>query len=168
MRMRNGMLGALVILAVTSLGCVVEGGSEIEDRPSADAYHHLSDLAVGDCADLVRDADDLAILAVVRRSCLVPHDAEVIGIASHPTSVLAAYPSEAELLEWAEEACLAAFVDYVGASYSGSDLMAVYDVPTERSWLAGDRRSPCLVADLAGTKLVGSVRWAEPTDATGR
>jgi hypothetical protein len=151
-----------LLLAVSMLalsGCVsaaAPAGGEDPGTPLE--YHRLGDLAIGDCVDMIAEADDLELLAVVRRPCRGPHDAEVVGIATHPTSGLADYPGEAKLLAWAEHACLAAIDDYVGAPYKDTDLMAYYYIPTVESWAAGGRASQCLVTGLGTGSLDAPVR----------
>lgn len=143
------LLSLLALSMVALAGCVsaAEPASGEEPGPPLE-YHRLGDLAVGDCVDLIVEADDLEVLAVVRRSCRGPHDAEVVGIAAHPTSRLADYPGETKLLAWAEHACLAAIEGYVGLPYKDTDLMAYYYIPTVETWASGDRASQCLVTGL--------------------
>ncbi len=153
---------ALVLLAISVVavaGCVSAAAPAGDEGPGPTLeYHRLGDLAVGDCVDLVVEADDLEVLAVVRRSCRGPHDAEVVGIAAHPTSRLADYPGETKLLAWAEHACLAAIDAYVGVPYKDTDLMAYYYIPTVETWTSGDRASHCLVTGLGTRSLDAPVR----------
>lgn len=154
------LVSALVIVPVLS-GCVRDGGGpaagDVMTSPPLE-YHRLADLAVGDCLDMILDADDLELLAVVRQPCRGLHDAEVIGVALHPTGQLADYPGEPDLLAWAEHECLAAVSDYVGVPYKDADVMAYYYVPTPSQWASGDRGSQCLVTALGGDRLEASVR----------
>ncbi len=158
----TALLAILLPLAVLAAGCVREGGTPPEDRDTPGnvtvAYHRLGDLRIGECADMVLEADDRELLAVIRQPCRIPHDAEVIGLAIHPTSPLARYPGERELLAWAEHECLAAVESYVGVPYKDADLMAYYYIPTVSSWADGDRASQCLVTAQGGGRLEGSVR----------
>jgi hypothetical protein len=159
---RAALTAILAILVVLAAGCV-RGGGALPGEPGASGdasvlYHRLGDLAIGDCVDLVLEADDQELLAVVRQPCRIPHDAEVIGLAIHPTSPLARYPGERELLAWAEHECLAAVETYVGVPYKDADLMATYYIPTLSSWTDGDRASQCLATAQGGERLEGSVR----------
>ena len=138
------MRRAIVILfAVSALTAACGGKSAFE-------------LQVGDCFDDPSDTE--VIKEVPERECAAPHDNEVYANRAMPNE---SWPGEEAVWDWADEACLAEFEPYVGASYEASSLDFAWLVPTEASWNGiDDRTVTCFLYDLDYEKLTGSVRNA--------
>jgi hypothetical protein len=117
--------------------------------------------AVGDCFD--RRAPDPAQpdLVVLLVGCDLPHTYEVFGLWTHPAEAGAGYPVLDELEADARSACVAQLPDFVGRPYELSVLEVEALVPTQGSWVAGNRDAACVAYHREGTLLVGSQRGAD-------
>jgi hypothetical protein len=51
-----------------------------------------------------------------------------------------------------------AFESYVGGSFDASSLTMILIVPTDVTWLKGDRTIACVALSSSGAKLTGSIR----------
>jgi hypothetical protein len=114
----------------------------------------FSELVIGTCltdAHLVID-DGSAIDSLEAIPCAAPHYEEVIALGTFADRD---YPGSDSLIDELDAACVAAFEGYVGIDYGASALSLDYLLPTETSWLAGDRGYACLV--FADSPLEGSV-----------
>ena len=93
--------------------------------------------------------DDAGVQAAVQsggvqqRSCQLPHSHEVSAILDVATRFPSAYPGETALLAFGGPACEKAFRDYVAATDTTFESIAV--VPTAAAWDAGVRRVACLI-----------------------
>ena len=124
-------------------GAIVEAGT-------LDAFQ----IRLGDCFDDPNyGAEEFTSLPGV--PCTDPHDNE--AFATFDVSY-DSYPTEDVLAADAQEACVSRFASYVGRDYESSSLDVVTMYPTRESWAQNDREVVCAVYDMAGDKLVGSVR----------
>jgi len=110
-------------------------------------------LTVGDCFN-DPNVDEIFDVPIV--DCSEPHDYEVFGEFDLEGD---AFPGEDALFAQADEGCLAAFQPYIGVPFEQSTLSFSYYVPTEQSWISGDRLVSCLVYDEAG-QTTGSLAGA--------
>jgi hypothetical protein len=141
------ILGLLAYQAMTDAdrddtGAIVSAGN-------VDAF----EIAVGDCFDDPTATDEIDSLPAV--PCGEPHDNEVY--AAFDVS-LPAYPDDDVMFDHAIRACIGRFAGFVGRDYESSVLDIYTMYPTAESWQHDDREIVCAVYDLAGEKLVGSVR----------
>ena len=112
--------------------------------------------ATGACLDGVTAGADLVVQAPAIASCAAVHDSEVVG--TFRLDAAASYPGEAALTDDARNQCPALFASYVGIDFGSSRLDIVPVIPTEASWLTGDREVACVAIAIDGSKLTGSVK----------
>jgi hypothetical protein len=121
-------------------------------------------IGVGDCFDFPTDIDPSAN----RKSCDVPHDAEMFVVDAVPTEFLnpaMPFPSLDEWSGFAVDFCDGPFADYTGLTIDDAiDLEwfdYVYLATVEEDWgnLAW-RGISCAVIDYFEVPLVGSVHWS--------
>jgi hypothetical protein len=111
-------------------------------------YSSVRDLAVGECFDYRNTEGE-----VLRHSCTVLHDGEIIGDVTLPEGP---YPGDDGIDEAADRACTLDFTNYVGKSPDDSELYLYYWTPTESLWNDGDRLVVCEVYGFA--KLTGTIK----------
>jgi hypothetical protein len=100
------------------------------------------DLVVGDCFN----APEGDIVSEVERlDCDDPHTYEAYHSVDHPATSTEAWIGDEAMTEFAEEACLGAFEDFVGTPYEESELFYFYLQPTAETWDVGDREILCSV-----------------------
>lgn len=159
-------VSALSIAALGLTGCSVlnqflpssqpsrdaDTGEIVEKQDNADVFS----LRVGDCVNTDSTmADEISGLP------MVPCDQ------SHTDEVYFSYmvegdefPGEDAIIAEAEQKCVPAFEEFVGAGYQDSALDYWPMYPTEGSWSDGDREVLCLVYDPSA-ETVGSLAGAE-------
>lgn len=115
----------------------------------------FSELQLGTCLTdaHLAEGEGAAIDRLEAIDCVAAHHEEVIALANFADGE---YPGRDALVDQLDDACVAAFPEYVGVQYANSSLLLDYLLPTETSWIAGDRGYACLV--YAEEPLVGSVR----------
>lgn len=128
---------ALLAFAVIAVAC---GGNVFE-------------LEVGQCFDDPDSFDEVANVEIVE--CAEPHDNEVYELFDLPDGD---YPGDTTIEDNAVDGCLAAFDVYVGRDYASSSLDMRFLVPTPDTWGSGDREVVCVLYDLNGAQLTGSVQ----------
>ena len=88
--------------------------------------------------------------------CAEQHTHEIIAIVDSDAEV---YPGFEALEAEAQAKCLAAFEPYVGINPFDSELFVSWLVPTLTSWdKEHDRQIVCVVGNLNGAPLVGTVK----------
>jgi hypothetical protein len=138
-----GVLGAVGVLAFGGVsfalyqanggeGGIIETGSAL-----------VSELTTGDCFEMTDGIDDEYQTFVDVTSCGEVHHFEVFG---EPLVDDETFPGDDEVSRLADEACYAAFDDYVGSSWEDSALDFGWFTPTEDGWAAGDREVTCYLA----------------------
>lgn len=159
---RWGLLIAVaVVVAVLFVAAVVWAvqsmSSDAVDQGDLDTS--VYDLAVGDCFDdpSIFSGDDSEILGVASVACDEPHDAEVYALVDLPDGDGASYPGDDEVFDRADDLCFEEFEPFVGAAYDDSSLDFIYYVPGADSWDEGDRSVACMVVDMDGEPLTGSM-----------
>ena len=148
-RIRSTPLRVAALLGVT----VLAGGAYLATAFVVLPVQHLE---VGTCVDGIRE--DVALSASSFRAvdCAKPHDDEVVGSTTFAGS--GSYPGQASLWASAEAPCITAFEAYVGGSFDTSSLMMIPIIPSDVTWLKGDRTIACVALAASGAKLTGSVR----------
>ncbi len=114
---------------------------------------NVFDLEVGQCFNDPDSFEEVANVDIVE--CAEPHDNEVFELFDIPDGD---FPGDVAVGETAVEGCLAAFDPYVGRDYASSAYDIRYLVPTSDTWSSGDREVVCILYDLNGAALTGSVR----------
>ena len=128
------------VLALAAVGCS-EG--------------NVFSLEVGSCFDDASDNEQQEVVSDVPIvDCDEPHDNEVFFTYDLPEGD---YPGAEALNLSAEERCVGAFADYVGADYQSSSLDVSWLSPTTESWDRDDREITCILFDGQLAKLTGSV-----------
>lgn len=115
----------------------------------------VTDLQVGDCFDFA-DAGDDYVEEVRAVPCSEPHANETYVVTNYPGGK--DYPGEPAIFEWADQSCLSAFSAYVGKAYEDSALEFGYFYPDADGWEQGDHGITCVLYDVGGSRLTGSVR----------
>lgn len=105
------------------------------------------DLKVGDCITL--PADTTYIDTVETIACDEKHDLEVFAVGSLDIDSND-YSQWYRLNRVADEACLAAFQDYVGVAWEQSSLDYSYFTPTREGWFYGGEGYQCLLESPSG------------------
>ena len=119
-----------------------------------DGSTSVASLKPGDCFN---DQPGIEIQSVDLVECSEPHDLEAYHVGN--IGLAGAYPGEDALIEAGAEICEGELFDtYVGRPYLESDLYADFYLPTADGWAEGDYEIICLIFDLEGEKLTGSVR----------
>ena len=118
----------------------------------------VDDLRVGDCFVFEDTAEEFS--EVDARPCTQSHKYELFHITTW-TDAGAAYPTEDAWFGFFFEACVPAFISYVGHDYETSMLDFVPFTPTEAGWDAGDRVVQCALVDPFDTALTESLRGAD-------
>jgi len=111
----------------------------------------------GECFDRQTMKDDSYIF-IRPLDCYTPHDSEILFVGDVNAT---AYPGDDGWSDYVGELCLPAFRDYVGISYSISNLNIAYVTPGESGWNIGNHTLICYVYDETGpvsTPLQGSAR----------
>lgn len=137
--MKRSILMAIVALAIVASACG-EG--------------NVFSLEVGTCFD-DPDAASGEVSDVPVVECSEPHDNEVYYLFDLPDGD---FPGTASVENSAQDGCLAQFEAYVGEPYETSVLGIWPLYPTAGSWDQGDREIVCVLYDIDGTPLTGSVR----------
>jgi len=128
-------------------------GQVTESEENVDVFS----IRVGDClnSSVMSEQTELQTIPVV--PCSEPHEDEVYYVFD---STASEYPGEDELKNEARETCIDEFADFVGLAYDESSLDYWPMYPTEQSWEQGDREILCMVYDLSGEKVTGSLAGA--------
>ena len=111
---------------------------------------------LGTCLNGVAPGADLVASAPTAVDCGTAHDGEVIG--TFRLDVAASFPAESGLSDAARAQCPGLFATYVGLAFGSSRLDILPVVPTQSSWLTGDREVACVAIATDGSKLTGSVK----------
>ncbi len=83
---------------------------------------------------------------VPRVPCSEPHDSEAFKSILLPDGD---FPGNEAVSDAADEACIAAFGEFVGIDYfESTDIDINWYVPTAGSWSNGDREILCLVVEI--------------------
>lgn len=134
----------IVLLVLIGFGIGIGHWATVHD------YGSVRDLAVGECFDYGNAEGE-----VLRQSCTVAHDGEIIGDVTLPEGP---YPGDDGIDEAADRACTHDFTNYVGKSPEDSELDLDYWTPSESLWNDGDRLVVCEVYGFAGFQLTGSIK----------
>ena len=148
-RIRSTPLRVAALVGVTLL----TGGAYLA---TAIAVSPLPKLDVGTCVDGIRENVTLSASNYRAVDCAKPHDNEVVGSTTFAGS--GGYPGESVLGNYALTPCVAAFETYVGGSFDASSLTMIPIIPTDLTWLKGDRTIACVVLSSSGAMLTGSIR----------
>jgi hypothetical protein len=149
--MSTKMVATLAVV-ITLTACSGSGdGTGIDQQPVTD----LGQAGVGTCLqfddEVGAEVTELPVIA-----CNDQHSHEIYAVV---TSGEPLYPGFDALEETALTECLGAFEPYIGISPFDSDLIYSWLVPTLNSWdQEDDRETLCVVANLDGGSLTGSVR----------
>jgi hypothetical protein len=157
--LRGGFL--LLILGPAAWG-FIDGALNGADRNDSGVIVEAGDLDVtelrtGDCFNLPPGTDDeTEILDVEAIPCSEAHENEVFVVTNYVASN--SYPGGFELFDFADQFCLTAFDTFVGMAYEDSLLDFGYFYPSEEGWAEGDKAITCVLYDLNGANLTGSMR----------
>ena len=139
----RGVVALVAVLVVTAGGCSDDESPSSAPTapapPSSDQVPlEVGLLQPGDCFNGL-DRDDVEVTVV---PCANAHGAEMTGRFLLDGEE---FPGEDEVLEQAEEGCLAIFEDYAGQPAEETELRFTELTPTESQWEAGAREVACIV-----------------------
>ena len=137
---------ALIGVTVAAVGLYVATALAIAPIPK---------LLVGSCVNGIGDQANLSPSSYRAVDCDAAHDNEVVGETTYTGS--GGFPGNDALGNFARVPCLEAFRSYVGVDFETSSLDMIFIVPTDVSWLKGDRLISCVALSKDG-KLTGSVK----------
>ena len=159
------LIGLAVVVAVLLGGAVIWLLSTISDGEDAAPVGvggdtSVYDLRTGDCFDdpTMFTQEIVEVESIDSVPCDQPHDAEVYAVVDLPQGDDAPFPGDEEVATAADEACFDRFEAYVGVSYEDSTLDINYYLPIASSWAEGDRMVTCLLIDVDGDPLTGSMK----------
>lgn len=112
------------------------------------------ELAVGDCFDEaeVRQDEPSLLQQVYAVDCDEPHRNEVYAVVEYGADG-DAYPGNGPLAEFAQDRCVGAFEDAVGAEVDRTPYAIGTVYPDEASWATGDRAVVCVLFDAGDQPL---------------
>jgi hypothetical protein len=110
-------------------------------------------LEVGQCFQDQSAATEVSDVEVV--DCDDAHDNEVYGLFDLPDGD---YPGAEAVQEAAVLGCYDRFEGFVGRDYESSRLDFGWLYPTSDSWDNGDREVICMLSELSGEQLIGSMK----------
>lgn len=147
-------------LWVLVAACGVALGVAAEDpAPSGPRTISIEDLALGDCFDLPAldpaSREFVELDQVTKRTCSNPHQWEFFARQQLAGS---AYPGQSEAAAEMEAFCIDEFGHFVGRNYNRSELALQYTIPHARGWALGDHWGTCLVGEITGRSVTGSLR----------
>jgi hypothetical protein len=145
----NAPLKAVAMVVVTVVAVAFYVGALFTIAP-------LPTLAVGSCVNGIGEGRNVTTDSTRAVDCTKAHDNEIVGSVTHPGA--ASYPGQPALMQYGEAPCLTAFEQYVGVDFQSSSLDMLLVVPTDATWLKGDRLISCVVVMRDGSRLTGSVR----------
>jgi putative regulator of septum formation len=140
---------ALVMVAITVLAVASYFVAVFAIAP-------LPTLTVGTCLNGIEEGRTVTSSGSRPIDCAVAHDNEIVGSVTHPGA--ASYPGQPALVQYGEAPCLTAFQQYVGVDFQSSGLDMLEVVPTDVTWLKGDRHISCIVLTRDGSRITGSVK----------
>jgi len=136
----------VVVLVVLAIGLIAFIGSGLGPLLSKTA---LQDLTVGQCFNGGRapaGSGSSMLFGVDVVSCTEPHTSELAATFAYPGSGPSmAFPGLEAVGTYAEEECISHFADYVGLSFSTSELGMTYVYPLEANWSLGDYSFQCVI-----------------------
>jgi hypothetical protein len=144
-RRRRWVFAVVVLVAAGLVAYLVVGRS--------DAKPTLTDLAGGDCYS---PAVDRPTDEVSPRSCDEPHAAELVNFYRDPAGSADPYPGQAELIVYAQSACVQRAIELAGVPVDALVKRGVVlkaSVPDEAEWGKGQRAMACSVVDVHGRDL---------------
>jgi hypothetical protein len=159
------LIGLAVLVVVLFGGAAIWMLSVISDEGDA-AFGGVGgdtsvyDLRTGDCFDdpTMFTEEFVEVESIDSVPCDQLHDAEVYAVVDLPQGADAAFPGDDEVAMAADEMCLDRFEAYVGTTYEDSTLDINYYLPIASSWAEGDRMITCLLIDVDGEQLRGSMK----------
>ncbi len=121
---------------------------------SACGQGNVFSLEIGTCFN-DENPDGTEVLDVPVVDCSEAHDAEVFYLFDMPDGD---FPGQNELLDAASAGCYDQFEAYVGRDYESSALYYWTLTPTSGSWDAGDREIACILNEVDGSQMTGSMK----------
>ena len=145
----------LVVLAVVTMTSVACWQADISSEP---LYAH--ELRVGDCMNAPPEGDVGYVFIV---PCDQGHDAEVFAIVETGKED-EEFPGEEEVIRRVDLDCEDEWYRYLGVATDDPDIGYYIIYPYDEAWELGLRTAQCLVTDLTGTNLKGSLRADAASD----
>jgi hypothetical protein len=159
---RTIAVAAIVAAAMVLSGCSLMGqlGNTTKRDASgtptaANSNANVFSIKVGDCLNDATATGTVTTAPVV--PCSEPHDSEAYKSVEMSGS---AFPGADAVTSQANQACAAAFPDFIGTPYDNSNLSISYYFPTKESWVNGDRQILCTAFD-DGVKTTGTLKNAQ-------
>ncbi len=128
-------------------------GSELVGSMRGLGMIHYGALSAG-CYDLPEGSES-GLYGMHPRTCGQEHDVEVYAAVVEPSGPDAAFV-DADLVEFADAACLSGYEALPGGVTGDPDVTWSYYYPSEGSWADGDRSITCYLQRIDQQPLVGS------------
>lgn len=141
---RAGRGAVVAVLTALAVAACSDGPERDDDTGELLELAEIDvfELRVGDCLDRFSEGDEISQVRAV--PCSAQHSDEVFTSAEMPGDD---YPGDEAVAEFADEACLSEFQEFVGTPWQESELDYGFLAPTESSWADGDREVLCVVGD---------------------
>lgn len=153
---RTLALATVAAAAVALSGCTVVDQVTTEISNAVDSgdgtTKNIFDISVGDCE--IDSIDEGERFETTTIDCAEPHNTEIYASVNVPDGD---FPGDAAIDEQATTDCYTEFESFIGANYDDSDYDFSWYFPTEGSWSEGDREILCLVYDVSGAQVSGSL-----------
>ena len=150
----------LAALATISLAAAALTGCSVISEALNGGESDVFTIEVGDCLNDEAASGEISTVPIV--DCEEPHDSEIYAAIIMDDDE---YPGEDATIQFADDACLGEFEDFVGVSYDDSKYGFATLYPTPESWAGGDREVLCRIAlpDESGNivKVEGSLEGVE-------
>jgi hypothetical protein len=120
----------------------------------------VTTLTVGNCFEERvlpnQGATDVDENQTVLVDCADPHLNEVYLVTEMPDEIGVPFPGTEAITDFADQACLDGFEEFIGLGYVESVFEIGYTTPTEETWVLPDRTITCFVFHREGTKVSGT------------
>jgi Septum formation len=138
-------------IRIAIVAVIAIGGFIFRDRIAGNA----GDLRVGDCFDVT---EQTTVEDVQHHPCNEAHTAEVVLVSQYAAPDGAAYPTDAQLLNYINSGCANSVAAYVGPGVNLDTLDWGMFYPGESDWSKGERKVTCYVALLSHGTLTKSLK----------
>jgi len=143
---------AIALSGCSILSQVTNGINDVVD-PGPGTTQDIFSIEVGDCEAISPGEGEISATRTI--DCAEPHETEIYA-ASYVAD--GEFPGDAFIEEQAINDCTAEFETFIGANYEDSIYDFSWYYPTAGTWAEGDREILCVVYDISGASITGSLQ----------